>query len=173
MENLRSVLLDHVGRYPLMEPTDAVKLIYQNEFGGGHLIRDAQQCLARLRAEYQNTPQSSSGIFAESIGNGLVRVHLGCLDAQGYTPEQLGNAFIRSAAEIRGNPDSFRNKLELLRELAAQELLPFSAASLEDYLQEYEKAGFPMVSHSSTYRDVYHPAYRIVKETQLHETGAV
>lgn len=173
MENLRSVLLDHVERYPLMEPTDAVKLIYQNEFGGGHLIRDEQQCLARLRAEYQNTPQSSSGIFAESIGNGLVRVHLGCLDAQGYTPEQLANAFIRSAAEIRGNLDSFREKLNLLRELARESLLPFGADTLECYLADYEKAGFPMVSHSSTYRDAYRPAYRVVKVSKLHETGAV
>ena len=173
MKNLRSVLLDHAQRYPLMEPTDAVKLIYQNEFGGGHLIRDERQCLARLNTEYESTPQCPSGILTESIGNGLVRVHLSGLDAHGYTTQQLGEAFIRSAAQIRGNPDTFREKLELLRELTGEGLLPFSRDALEDYLREYEKAGFPMVSHSSTYRDAYCPAYRVVKESKLHETGAV
>ena len=163
METLQSVLLDHVARYPLMEPTDAVKLIYQNEFGGGHLIRDEAVCLSRLEEEYRRTPQISSGILAESIGNGLVRVHLNCLDANGYPPEALGAAFIRSAAEIRGSLDSFKEKLALLREMAGDGLLPFSADALEHYLAGYEKEGFPMVSHSETYRNAYHPAYRVVK----------
>ena len=39
---MKTILLTHAARYPLMEPRDAVKLIYQNEFGGGHLIRDAR-----------------------------------------------------------------------------------------------------------------------------------
>ena len=51
MEELRAILIAHAKRYPLMQPTDAVKLIYQNEFGGGHLIRDEQACLNYLRRE--------------------------------------------------------------------------------------------------------------------------
>ena len=51
MEELRAILLAHAKRYPLMQPRDAVKLIYQNEFGGGHLIRDEQTCLNYLRQE--------------------------------------------------------------------------------------------------------------------------
>ena len=39
MEELKAILITHAKRYPLMQPRDAVKLIYQNEFGGGHLIR--------------------------------------------------------------------------------------------------------------------------------------
>lgn len=30
-----TVLLWHIARYSKMEPTDAVKLLYQSEFGGG------------------------------------------------------------------------------------------------------------------------------------------
>ena len=50
-EELEQILREHAKRYPLMQPTDAVKLIYQNEFGGGHLIRDEQACLNYLRRE--------------------------------------------------------------------------------------------------------------------------
>lgn len=167
MEQLRSILLDHAGRYPLMEPTDAVKLCYQNEFGGGHLIRDPQQFLDRLMEEYRKTPQSSSGILAEPIGNGLVRVHLHALDSSGYTPEDLASAFLRSAAEIQGDLNSFQKKLELLRDLAHRNQLPFSASALEAYLADYSQAGFPMVSHSEAYRRAYRPAYRVVKEAYI------
>ena len=163
MENLKSVLLEHAKRYPLMEPTDAVKLVYQNEFGGGHLIRDEARCLARLEDEYRNTLQISSGILAESIGNGLVRIHLNSLDAHGFLPQELGDAFIRSASETRGELDSFKEKLILLREMTREGLLPFGADALEGYLADYEEAGYPMVSHSNTYRNAYHPAYRVVK----------
>ena len=45
MEELKAILITLAKRYPLMQPTDAVKLIYQNEFGGGHLIRDEQAFL--------------------------------------------------------------------------------------------------------------------------------
>ena len=42
MEELEIILREHSRRYPEMQATDAVKLIYQNEFSGGHLIRDEQ-----------------------------------------------------------------------------------------------------------------------------------
>ena len=49
MFELETVLKAHAARYPKMEPTDAVKLLYQNEFGGGHLIRDRESWMAYLR----------------------------------------------------------------------------------------------------------------------------
>ena len=52
METMEQVLRSHAEKYPLMEPKDAVKLIYQNVFGGGHLIRDPEACGAALRREY-------------------------------------------------------------------------------------------------------------------------
>jgi len=36
---------------------------------------------------------------------------------------------------------------------------------LEAYLEEYKRAGYPMVSHSEQYRQAYKPAYRIVLES--------
>ena len=69
MFELEAILKIHVKRYPLMQPTDAVKLIYQNEFGGGHLIRDEEICLNYLRQDSANRMQK----FYEqlSVENGL------------------------------------------------------------------------------------------------------
>lgn len=59
-----------------MQPTDAVKLIYQNEFGGGHLIRDEKACLNYLCREYESVEKDASIPLCEDIGNGIVRVNL-------------------------------------------------------------------------------------------------
>ena len=48
---LEDVLARHFAKYPLMEPQDAVKLIYQMEFGPEHLIRDEGKALSMLRQE--------------------------------------------------------------------------------------------------------------------------
>lgn len=167
MDDLRSILLSHISRYPDMEPTDAVKLLYQNEFGGGHLIRDEGQCLGYLRSEYAHTLQSPDIPLAEDIGNGMVRIHLGGLDAHNYSVDQLGDDFIRSARNQTGSLHSFLRKLELLRQLAKEGLLPFSSDALERYLSDYEKAGYPMVSHSEAYRSAYSPAYRVIRREHL------
>ena len=160
MEELKSVLKDHARRYPNMEPTDAVKLIYQNEFGGGHLIRDVDACLRYLRSEYESIPKDPAATRREYIGNGIYRVNLAALS--GEELDQLGRDFIASAAAHKGDLSHFILKLETLRELTAESVFTFDSAQLEEYLTAYEQAGYPMVSHSSTYRALYAPAYRVV-----------
>lgn len=160
MDELEQILREHGARYPAMEPTDAVKLIYQNEFGGGHLIADEEAFLNRLRMEYHAIGKNENAPRYESIGNGLIRVHLAALREQEL--EQLGRRFIQSAAEHKGDPKRFLEKLELLRRLAEAGIFRFGLEGLEVYLAEYQKAGYPAVSHSEAYRKAYKPAYRII-----------
>ena len=160
MEELERILREHVKRYPKMQPTDAVKLIYQNEFGGGHLIRDEQACLNYLRREYALVEKDASKLLYEDIGNGIVRVNLAAL--KGENLEQLGKDFIRSAAYHKVCLDSFLNKLDVLKKLTAQVVFYFGSEELDAYLAEYEKASCPAVSHSPEYRENYKPAYRII-----------
>lgn len=160
MEELKTILLAHARRYPQMQPTDAVKLIYQNEFGGGHMISDEAACLAYLRREFAATPPNPHTPRTESIGNGLVRVHLAAIAEAEL--EELGQAFIRSAAAHKGNLDRFRMKLAVLRILVQEGHFSFGVPQLEAYLTAYEQAGFPPASHSPEYRAAYRPAYRVI-----------
>ena len=132
MEILSNILLDHAGRYPMMEPTDAVKLIYQNEFGGGHLIRDVDSCLNYLRREYESVIQSPDAPLSEDIGNGMHRINLNALDHAGYTIDQLGTDFIRSANAHQGSLDRFLQKLEILLQLTKTNF-----SHLENYRQPF------------------------------------
>ena len=167
---IKSILLDHARRYPRMEPTDAVKLLYQSEFGGGHLIRNKTACLNRLLEEYRATPQRRDIPLTEDIGGGIARVHLAALDVHGLSPEELGQIFLRSAAQTRGSMVSFREELSLLQALTAEGAMPFDMAALSAYLTEYEQAGFPPVSHSEVYRNAYQPAYRVVAKAEIYPT---
>lgn len=162
MKELETILKEHASRYPQMEPRDAVKLIYQNEFGGGHLIRDPDACLNYLQQEYSRTQKSESIPVCEQIGNGIVRVNLAAL-----TPSQaaqLGQAFLASEAEHRGTLEVFRKKLDVLTRLTEEGVFSFRPEALRTYLAAYEAAGYPVVSHSTAYREAYHPAYRIILE---------
>ena len=57
---------------------------------------------------------------------------------------------------------SFAEKLALLRQLSENGSLPFTRAALSEYLDAYQAAGCPAVSHSELYRTSYRPAYRVV-----------
>ena len=162
MKELERILKEHGRRSPRMEPTDAVKLIYQNEFGGGHLIRDEEACLVYLRREYAATERDPSAALCEEIGNGILRVHLAAVRPEDL--EALGRVFIESAAAHRGSLQSFREKLEVLRRLTGEGIFAFDTEALDAYLREYEQAGYPPVSHSEAYRRAYSPAYRVVKK---------
>ena len=160
MEELKVILITHANRYPLMQPQDAIKLIYQNEFGGGHLIRDEEACLNYLRREYADLEKDPSAQLYEDIGNGIMRVNLAALREEDL--EQLGKAFIDSAAKHKGTLDSFLNKLEVLQTLTSEGVFAFDLDALNAYLSEYKAAGYLAVSHSPEYRQAYKPAYRII-----------
>ena len=132
MEELRAILIAHAKRYPLMQPRDAVKLLYQNEFGGGHLIRDEEACLNYLRREYADLEKDATTPLYEDIGNGIVRVNLAAVKPEDL--EQLGKNFIDSAAKHKGTMDRFLNKLEVLRKLANEGVFNFDTNALNAYL---------------------------------------
>ena len=161
MQELKRILTEHAARYPLMEAQDAVKLIYQNEFGGGHLIRDPESCLEALRQEYAAVKRDPEIRLAEPIGNGIIRVNLAGVKPEDL--EALGQAFLASAAVCRGDRERFLEKLKLLRKLTREEIFSFGEEALEGYLEAYAAAGYPPVSHSKGYREAYKPAYRILK----------
>lgn len=151
---------EHARRYPLMEPRDAVKLLYQQSFGGGHLVTDEAACAAWIKKERTEAPAVSCPF--ESIGGGLLRMHLGHPAIHALPAALLARIFCVSSNQPRDGMPAFLEGLDVLREAARQGLFAFSAETLESYLQEYLAAGCPMVRHSETFNRAYHPAYRVI-----------
>ena len=160
---IEEIIAFHAKRYPLMQPQDAVKLLYQHSFGVGHLIPDSHAFLERLIRETEETGTVPGIPLTEPIGNDLVRVMLASPDFSSINAEELTAACIRTAAEPPDSMEAFLEKLAVLENACRNGIFSFTPGELEDYLTAYRAAGFPPVSHSEIYRQAYHPAYRVAK----------
>ncbi len=159
MTELTDILLIHAKRYPLMQPVDANKLLYQAEFGGAHILKHPEMALPRILAELE-TVEPAEKLTVEAIGNGLVRVHLPGLKAA--EARTLSELFLQSAGKVHGSEKCFEASLERLTDLCEKGLMPFSAEALSAELSAYRAEGLHPVSHSEIYREAYHPAYRVL-----------
>lgn len=164
-EELCQVLTDHARRYPLMDPRDVIKLVFQNEFGGEHLICEPNATLAWLRAERASTPDDPAVPLVEDIGNGMVRVALAALEFTDSALRTLNRDFFRSAQLHVGRRKAFLEKLHTVRMLAEERVFSFTRQELERYLEGYIESGCCPLSHSPAYRAAYRPAYRVVKRS--------
>ena len=160
MNELRGLLKLHYNLYPEMQIKDAVKLIYQNEFGGGHFIKDESASLEYLMEELTKS-ENSNGDAITDIGNGVIRFNLAALKGRKITPVTLNRLFVISSNSRKGNMNQFIEKLNLIYEL------PFKTDDIEKYLKKYAEAGYPVVSHSEEYRRAYKPAYRIIDKKYI------
>ena len=149
-----------------MEPQDAVKLIYQQEFGPEHMIKDAAKSLAALKMEIAQLQSSGAKEpLYESIGNGLCRLNLRPCRDRGIPAEDVNRLFVETAQGMEGDKKRFRQGLRALQKLAEEET-PFDAVELDLFLARYPDS-CPALHHSVTYRLAYAPAYRIVAQKKL------
>ena len=165
---LKDVLLTHFDRYPLMEPQDAVKLIYQQEFGPEHAVKDAKKALIMLKQEMDAlTPKPGEPLY-ESIGNGLCRLNLRPCKAKGIPLEDILRLFAETANVTQGDKKKFITGIHVLQKLAEEDETPFEPVLLDIFLAKYPKS-CPAVHHSDAYRLAYQPAYRVVNQRKLKD----
>jgi len=158
----KGILLDHYARYPIMEIPDMVKLLYQSEWAGGHMIADRSESLTRLEKECLKLTVSPGREAFEDISNGLCRLYLDSPKRRDLSLPTLNRFFVNTANGNAGTVQGFESKLEILRQCCASGKLPYSVEELDRYLSDYREQGDPPVRHTRAYRDAYHPAYRVV-----------
>lgn len=161
-EEIMPLVVWALDKYPLSEPQDIVKLLYQREFGPAHAIPDPERALNWLKEEYESCVQEE-GFLLEYIGNGYARLDLKKLDANGITCVRAAEAFVKSAVPA-GDKKAFA---DMLGELSKDELIRKLCPGLAAYIADYIAAGCPAVHHSETYRAAYAPAYRVVRPEVL------
>lgn len=157
-----TLLLDHALRYPLWQPQDAVKLLFQSCLGSGHLGIDPARTRARLETERRGLPAAPDHALCEAVGVGLCRLYLDAPAAEKIPTETFNRLFLSAA-----RPDDAAGRARLdeavaaLRNLAEAGQMPFPTAALDAFLADWRAAGCPAVSHSEAYRAAYCPAYRL------------
>ena len=165
---LEEVLAYHQAAYPLMRPADYYKLIYQNEFGGGHMIADPRRSLALLQEEARTLPKAPAPKLSDDIGSGLCRMHLSQALTRGLTPETLNRMFVTAANSHSGTHDSFENKLLVLLDFCRANMPHEDFTATASYIDAQRALSFPAVHHSDEYVRAYHPAYRVVEAAYAH-----
>lgn len=158
----RKLLKKHIEKSPQMEIIDAVKLIFQSEFGCGHLLGEDQACADAVRKEIASVREKPKMEMMTLIGRGLARLNLASPFVRKLTPEIIAAMMKITADRVSSNMARFEKSLGMLMELAKGGETFFTAAQLTEYLQVYRAAGYPVVSHSQSYREAYEPAYRVV-----------
>ena len=140
-----------------------VKLVYQSEFAGGHMIADSEQSERRIAEERRTAQADGAPLFAfEFIGGGLYRLHLNSPEATSLSDATINRFFINSAAAVHGDTACFEQKLAMLLQCCRDGLLPFDAEEAAAYIASLKETGYPPVGHSDAYREAYKPAYRVV-----------
>ena len=164
INEIKRILLIHHARYPMMQIRDMVKLLYQSELAGGHMIADESESLNRLESEYRSLGVSPGREAFEDIGGGLCRLYLDSPVCADISLRTLNRFFVNTANANKGTVGGFEAKLDILRQCCESGELPYPADDLGAYLREYKERGYPPVHHSQVYRDAYHPAYRVVNK---------
>lgn len=152
-----TILQEHAARYPLMQPQDYAKLLYQSEFGPRHLAAQPDN----LPQEWQALPPGAPPPLCqpEPIGGGFSRFHLTHAQQPAEAAPLLLQLFRLTAQAKQGAPDGLKQRLELLLRLPQAAALPHIRA----WLADWQKNGFPPVHHSPIFRQAYQPHYRLLR----------
>lgn len=158
----KALLCSHAALYPGLEIEDLVKLLYQSEFGCGHLIDEEERFCEALCAEREGLVESSRLLSqVEPIGGGYSRVHLAAL------PKSLKNSTLArlcalSAEKNHGTAEGFLQRLKWVPGLIEEQKLPIAARRWNRFIEQYSEKGCPPLHHSERYRALYAPHYRVL-----------
>lgn len=154
----------HLQRYPAMQLADIYKLLHQAALGAGHAVSDGAQALAALESECRSMADGPEEPLVDRIApdGRLARVHLRTYLAQGHDVATLADAFARTPQLYPAAPEKLAKYCGCLGDLADTGGIPFTRAEVTVWLNDVAARGYPVVRHSQTFRDAYHPAYRVV-----------
>lgn len=146
-----------------MTVQDVVKLIYQNEFAGGHMITNEKVALDRLVIEMESMTCRVKPLLFDDIGNHLCRLNL-CSLPEGIQATTINRFFTLTANQHQGKIGTFEDKIMYVLDALKSGLCDLNPMALEELIQTLKSQGYPAVHHSESYRAAYHPAYRVISQ---------
>ena len=141
-------------------------ILHQAALGSEHAIPDRAAAQERLEHELAELEGEWNEPLIDpiSVDRQIVRVHLRPFAAQDRKVETLLQAFIRTARAYRGDLQTLVDYWSIATSLGYH-----PAAEMDTFMSLMQAQGYPAVHHSLKYRQLYHPAYRVVKAEFFHE----
>jgi len=92
----------------------------------------------------------------------IVRVHLRAFVQHKGDTARLAQAFVQTANTYHGSREVLAAAWKQVTELAEAGGLPFTADAARKFGQAMAANGYPAAHHSEKFRQLYHPAYRVI-----------
>jgi hypothetical protein len=172
MPTLEEIIISHREQHPHAEPVDIYKLAHQATRGIGHLlIADTNDPAASIIEELEGValePHDWETVVEPISHRGdFVRIHLRPFLRSGGDPARLAGAMIATAADFPGSVEQLAAHLGELRPILRAQWPEFDHHRFDKLIRDNAGNGFPTVSHSDAFRELYDPHYRVVSLSHL------
>ncbi|PJF36571.1 MAG: hypothetical protein CUN49_04740 [Candidatus Thermofonsia Clade 1 bacterium] len=166
-EAVAALILRHVQRYVAMDILDVYKLLHQGVFGAGHAISNQRAAREWLEKECAKLTPNAAEPLIESVhpNDEIVRVNLRPYLARHGSLKKLLDAFIHSAAQPRGDPETMAHWWEIFHSLT----LPnkplanrFAERTVALIGRTRAAEKWSATQHSPPYDQTHKPAYRVL-----------
>ncbi len=177
-DNFTQALKRHMELHEGVCLPDLVKFLHQSSLGSFHLLEMTTE--TRLQSWIERSLTStkpSNGLLVENLyGRKWVRLNFGAYKKR-YDNDYLRiyRAFMKVKNVKHGQMEEFkkllRNLTEAFREgnILSVDSEPELVRLVEDFIEEYEKRGFPIIHHSQTYMRKNGSDYLVVPRSSLSE----
>ena len=159
VEETRSMLRSYAAAYGQMQPRDLLKYLFHSSFGCDHMIFPDAPLTQRIQTEWENL---GGKVLTELLPGGkYARVHLGWL-GEGLSADTLARIFRLSARTEENGAADLEEKLTVAAQLVREGAFTFDETAFLAELGVWRGANCPAIHHSDAFRQIYHPAYRVV-----------
>ncbi len=146
---------EHLKKYPLMETQDVLKLHLQGILGPAHLVGEIGDVVANLQREYDSIKDLDyQWDLVEYVSDKYARIYLKPFYLKFGTFLPLAECFKQSAELV--DTTEYWKTIQSLKDRFDGEVI-----------DRYIELGNPLIRHSETYRQNYHPHYLVVATKYL------
>jgi hypothetical protein len=165
LEGLSRILTDHLTRYPVMQVEDVYKLLHQAALGSEHAVLEEMTARKWLEDELVGMGQGPEEPLIDPISpdGQIARIHLRSCLRTGMDTQLILTAFLRTAKEWHGSPETLHAYGQEAAQQVEMEKLGLRGVEIKAFFATMEAQDYPAVHHSSVYAEMYHPAYRVVQ----------
>ena len=171
---LLQLLQTQFAKYPAMQLTDCIKLLYQRILGSEHMFMEPDRCYQLLSEEKKNIGTDPAFPPYEELGGNCCRFHLLPLSSDfsqsmddSLQLHTLCSLFLKSMPALSNHAEEKKALLDQaltwLLSWIQDGILPFDPEESKQFLMLYRKKGCPAIHHSQSFRNAYHPAYRLLR----------
>lgn len=171
---LFALVTSEMALHPASEIGDVYKLLYQGNFGVGHIIRSRNAAMAYLFKEIGElgAPDTEPLLSACSADGGMLRVNLRAFVRDSLDASLLVDAMIATVRLHEPDTAAFLREWKDIGNAIERKALPFSRQRYREITDSLRSAGYPAVHHSAAYAAAYRPAYRVLLRGSLETAFA-